>query len=206
MTDRRVRRRRKEARPAEIIEAGMELLASHGFEGTKLAEVARRAGIAKGTIYLYFESKEALFEAALRERMTRAMEGALQNLPEPEDTTEAQLASFLETVYRGLLAGDALVLFQVLLREGHRFPKLLQLYKDVVIEGGLSLLTHVLRRGAERGELRIDPEKFDPRLIIAPALVSALWVTLFPDEEPLGTEEFAASHLDMVLRGILASR
>lgn len=134
------------------------------------------------------------------------MEGVIRNAPEPKDTTEAQLASFLATVYGGMLDGDARVLLQVMLREGHRFPKLLQLYKGVVFPGGLSLLAHVLRLGAERGELRIDPEKFDPWLIIAPALVSALWTSLFPEEEPMGTAEFAESHLDMVLRGILANR
>ena len=203
MTHKRRHRRRKEARPAEIIDAGMDLLAQHGFEGTKLSEVARRAGISKGTIYLYFESKEALFEAALQDRMAKVMEESFGNSPELKSTTESQLASFLQTVYSGMLGGDGLVLAKVMLREGHRFPKLLQLYKEVVIPSGMDALTQVLQVGAERGELRVDPGAFDPRLIIAPAVLSALWATLFPDEEPLGTKEFAAAHLDMVLRGIL---
>lgn len=205
MAEQRRRQRRKAARPSEIIDAGMALFALHGFEGTKLSEVARQAGIVKGTIYLYFDSKEALFEAALQDRMAKAMESAIQRLPDLSGSTEAQLRSFLGTIYGGMIGGDALVLFKIMLREGHRFPRLLQLYRNVAISSGVALLNQILRTGAARGELRIEPASFDPRLIVAPALVSALWAVLFPDEKPMATPEYAAAHLDMVLHGILAA-
>lgn len=205
MAEKRPRQRRKDARPSEIIDAGMELFAQRGFERTNLSDVASRAGISKGTIYLYFKSKDALFEAALRDRIAKAIQGAVHHMPDLEGSMETQIKSLIETIYKGIIGGDGLVLFKIMLREGHRFPSLSLLYKDIAISGGTAVLAKVLKTGAERGELRVDPATFDPRLIIAPAIVSALWQLLFPEENPMATPGYAAAHLDMVLRGILSN-
>lgn len=199
----RKRRRRKEARPAEIIEAGMKEFADKGFAATRLDDVALRAGISKATIYLYYPSKEALFEAALRDRLINTMDAMAEVTLTFEGSTEALLRTFLAAAYDRLIDGEASVLLKVLIAEGHRFPALVTLYRETAVARGMQVLGAILRRGAARGDLRLPPEAIDPRLILAPAVAAAIWTMVFAESAPIDREAFMAAHLDILLRGIL---
>lgn len=200
--ERTKRRRRKDARPGEILDAGLAEFADKGFAAARLEDVARRAGIAKGTIYLYFPSKEALFEAAIRDRLVGTIDGFSAATAGFEGSTEELLRRLLTIVYARLVGTDAVVLLKILISEGHRFPELVALYREVVVSRGLEMLRAILDRGIARGEVREAPASGDPRLIIAPAIMAAVWTLLFSAQAPLDRQALLDAHIDLLMHGL----
>lgn len=178
-TAERKRQRRKEARPSEIIAAAMHLWGMRGFAATRLEDVAAGAGIAKGTIYRYFPSKEALFEAALHERVVSAMDRARAMAQGFDGPTEDLLLRFFDSIRAELVDGGAAVFLRILLSEGSRFPDLIARYEAVVLARGMATVRAILAAGVARGDLRPEAVDCDPRLIMAPAMMLALWGTVF---------------------------
>lgn len=196
------RRRRKEARPAEIISAAVALWGDRGFAATRLEDVAQRAGISKGTIYLYFASKEALFEAAIREQLVTTFHSALDASALGDLSTTDVLRRLFHTVRQRLLDEDAIVLFRVLLGEGQRFPQLVELYREVALNRGFQLMRGVLVRGVSRGELRPGAEAIDPRILMGPLMMGALTSKLLGEGLPPIDEAFIEQHLVAVMGGL----
>ncbi len=145
------RQRRKEARPSEIIAAAMRLWGERGFAATRLEDVAAGAGIAKGTIYRYFPSKEALFEAALQERIVGTMDRAKAMAQGFEGPTEMLLRRFFESIRAELVEGGSSVFLRILLSEGGRFPDLVARYETVVLTRGMATVRAILAAGVARG-------------------------------------------------------
>ncbi|OBY25183.1 TetR/AcrR family transcriptional regulator [Leisingera sp. JC1] len=174
------RERRKEARPAEIIAAAIDLWKVRGFAATRLEDVAAGAGVAKGTIYRYFSSKESLFEAAVEARIVRNIDQADQSAELFGGTTEEALLTFFEKVRREMVEGGSFIFLKVLISEGHRFPELVERYEATVLRRGFEVVRRILLRGVERGELKPEAAEFDPRLVVAPAMMLSLWGTVFP--------------------------
>jgi AcrR family transcriptional regulator len=202
-SERPPRRRRKEARPAELIEAGLQEFALHGFATARLDDVARRAGVAKGTIYRYFPDKEALFLAAVRSRVTPVfdeMAGFVDAFP---GSTRDLLTLIIETIHRHLVGSDLRVLVRIIIGEGERFPALTELYYRETISKGRALLERVVSRGIARGEVREGAAADLPVVIVAPALMAAIWRMTFDRHAPISREAFLAAHLDLVLNGLL---
>lgn len=200
------RRRRKSERPAEIVAAALELWAERGFAATRLEDVASRAGIAKGTIYLYFASKEALFASALRELLVSTMEQQREEMEGFEGDTAALLDRFLAVLYQRVVADRAAVLLKVLIAEGHRFPELVELYRGVAFEHGFATVRGLLERGDRRGDLREGAANLDPRLLIAPVLIAAIWEMVFgssADQRAVAIEAWRRQHLELLLHGLL---
>jgi AcrR family transcriptional regulator len=198
------RRRRKEARPQELIEAGFLEFAEHGFAATRLDDVARRAGAAKGTIYRYFEDKEALFMAAVRSRISPTladMRGTVLAFP---GSTEDLIRLLIRTLYARLVESDLKVLLRIIVGEGAAFPTLAEMYHREVISRGRELLSAVVARGVERGELRAGPATDLPIVIMAPAVMATIWALTFDRVDPIAADRFLAAHVDLVLHGILA--
>lgn len=201
----RKRHRRKDARPGEIITAALRVWAERGFADTRLEDIARRAGIAKGTIYLYFPSKEALFEAALKDRLVAMMDRAGAMAQGFDGSTADLLDGFFAEIHAQLTEGGSVAFLRIMLTEGHRFPELVALYRTVVIRRGIDTIRAILARGVARGELRPGAEDTDPRLIIAPAVVGALWAMVFGDASMPTTRETLRAHVRIILRGLAPS-
>ncbi|QLF71605.1 TetR/AcrR family transcriptional regulator (plasmid) [Peteryoungia desertarenae] len=199
------RQRRKDARPSEILEAGLALFAERGFAATRLDDVAKRAGIAKGTVYLYFSSKESLFEAALKDRMVSTMEGVGELTASFPGSTEELLGLVLERIYDQMIEGDAGVLLRILISEGERFPHLITLYREVALSRGMATMKAILKRAEARGELRVPAENIDPRMIVAPIAVLAIGEKVFGEQSLGDRDDFLKRHLDLVLRGLLSA-
>lgn len=198
----RPRRRRKDDRPAEIIEAAMALWAERGFAATRLEDVAARAGIAKGTVYLYFASKEALFEGAVRERLLSMMQ-ATDDLRERFDgDTAALLTHFLRAVRTRLSDEGAIVLPRILLGEGQRFPALVALYREVALARGMATARAILARGVARGELQPQAATLDPRLLVAPVIFGVLTASLAGDDRLAVDDAFIDAHVRTLLHGL----
>ena len=195
--------RRSDARPSELIAAALRLFAERGFAATRLEDVAASAGVSKGTVYLYFESKERLFEAVVRETVTPKLDRA-SLLVESFEGSTADLLGALFTVMAGVLGGPLPSVVKLIVAESGNFPELARLWSELAVSRVFALMRKVVERGIARGEFRaVDPELTAP-LILAPVLVLALWKqTLAPHTDVvLEPQKLLAAHLEMVLAGL----
>jgi AcrR family transcriptional regulator len=199
-------RRRKEARPDEILAAALASFAERGFAATRLEDVAARAGVSKGTVYLYFNGKEQLFEAVVRARLLPNLERLEALLA----TFEGPSASLLERLLLTMaeVVGSQLgAIPKLVIAEAGNFPELARFYLDEVVHRGLRLIGAILRRGIARGEFRAVDVDHTVFCVIAPMLIAALWKNSLEayDDAPLDTEALVRGHLDLLLRGLEAS-
>jgi len=200
------RRRRKDARPDEILAAALEAFATSGYAATRLDDVARRAGVAKGTIYLYYAGKEQLFQAVVR----RAVVPQLDHIERQAFAYPGPVEAFLRGPFLGLqhhlLQSDLRRLVRVMLTEGPLFPELTEFYYREVIARGLGVLRALIARGVERGEFRPTALAELPQPLIASAVLALLWESLFGHLHPLDTERLLETHVSLLLDGLRAPR
>ncbi len=196
-------RRRKEARPAEIIESALKLWKEKGFAATKMEDVAKKAGVAKGTVYLYFKSKEALFEAAVGERLSTALQDAASASELTNASTRALLKGFYTRLYAEFFERGSATLMKVLISEGQRFPSLVESYRSTAVEKGMVVIRGILARGVSMGELRVDAEEIDPRLIMSPVILHMVWGMVFGDQPKDAFQGLIDQHLDLILGGLV---
>lgn len=195
----RVRRRRKTARPAEILAAGFAEFAEKGFMAARLEDVALRAGIAKGTIYLYYDSKQELFEAAVRARILPALGEATARIDEFEGPTGDLLRLVLRTFYARIGEPEVRTLLRIMIGEGHRFPDLLAFYHREFITRIVGLLRRVVDRGIARGEFHPGVATETPIVLMAPAIMGAIWQMTFASIQPVPLSAFEAAHADLLV-------
>lgn len=200
------RTRRKHARPEEIVNAAMAVFSERGFAATRLEDVAARAGIGKGTIYLYFPNKEELFRAVVRQRLTPNLEAIGAMVAAHTGPTADLLRQIAERAL-ALIETDVIAIPKLVLAESGNFPAIARLYAEEVAARGLALLEGVLARGMERGEFRrLDPHSLVP-MFTGPIMVMALWKqSLGPHTDiHFDPRKVIATHLDVFLRGIAES-
>lgn len=200
------RRRRKEARPAELVEAARLTFLDNGFAATRIDDIAARAGVSKGTVYLYFETKEALFEAVVRANVVPVIDQVIRAI-EADETTPAldQLKMIARTMYREMVGTDRRRLLHLIIAEGPRFPWLTEFYHREVLSRGVALIRAVLRRGEARGELRLGGVDEFPHIIMAPTILAAIFTNLFERHEPIDIERYAEAHIALVERALRAT-
>ena len=193
-------RPRKDERPAEILRAGFQEFAEKGFLATRLEDVAARAGVAKGTVYLYYESKEALFEAAVRARVSPvvAQVGLLSDTH--DGATIDLLKLILRSMYSMMADPEARTLLRIMIADGQRFPALITFYHGEVLSRMRQVLGALIERGVARGEFREGALTDLPEVLIAPGIMGAIWQMTFASEEPIPLERFLAAHLDLIER------
>ena len=198
------RRRRKTARPGEIVAAAFAEFAEKGYASTRLIDVARRAGIAKGTIYLYFDTKEELFEAAVRAEVVSVLTEVESMIDAFEGASDILLQMFVTKAYRDLMDSHARILMRIIIGEGHLFPELRELYFNTVISRGMRVVDRIVERGIERGEFRDGPVREYPRLVMAPVLMASIWQMSFSEFSAIDVDRYMAAHLDLLLNGLRA--
>ncbi|MFE1603108.1 TetR/AcrR family transcriptional regulator [Methylobacterium sp. ID0610] len=195
------RQRRKEERPGEILEAAFEEFALKGFSATRLDDVAARAGITKGTIYVYFPNKEELFLATFRE-MVRPMIEHIQALTaSPEGPALEILRAHFRFVYARMVADRrGREMLRMLMAEAGRFPGLAERWHDEVIGPSIAAMRTVMAYGIARGEFRCSAAEAFPHLLFSPVLTASTWLSLFGETQPLDLDGYAAAHLEMLKR------
>ncbi len=196
--------RRKAQRFKEILKAALEEFSINGFAATRLEDVAARAGIAKGTIYLYFNSKEELFEAVVRDRIIPYFERMEQIQEQSKGSAGEILREQLQILHRELVSTDTRYIPKLMIGEGNRFPKLAEFYFREVITRIMGLLRTVIKRGVDAGEFRPEALNWNPLAIVGPALSAAMWRVVFDQFDPLDTETMLDTHLDSLLNGLQA--
>ncbi|WP_034851051.1 TetR/AcrR family transcriptional regulator [Inquilinus limosus] len=199
------RKRRKEARPAELLDAAFALFVERGFAATRMEDIAARAGVSKGTVYLYFPSKQAVFEALVRQAVLPNVERLIGETAQPGMPVPEILARLLRAIMH-TVAGSPLRQFpRLIIAEAPQFPELAQFWRATVIDRMLGTVVGLIERGIAAGEIRpVDPADAG-RLLIAPLLMAVIWGSTFVrQDESFDLGVFIDRHLDIYLRGIAA--
>jgi AcrR family transcriptional regulator len=196
--------RRKEERAPEILDAALACFSEKGFAATRMDAIARRAGISKGTIYLYFESKEAVFKALAQRVVTSSIADLRALIDSFEGKTPDLLRLVLSRVGSIVSTGDVAVLPRMVLAEAGNFPELAEHWRREVVDRGLSLWEAIIRRGQARGEIRAIEPAHAARLCMAPLIIVALWNSVFSrfDATPYDYQGLIDAHIDVLLRGL----
>jgi len=197
--------RRKQARPAEILDAALTVFAEKGFAAARMEDIAARAGVTKGTIYLYFPSKEEVFKSLARQHVGDLVSAAMERARDFEGSTRDFLAMFLSAV-AGMIQshGGQAVLPKIIIAESGNFPELARFWRTEVVDKALTMLAGIIAKGVARGDLRDVPADYVARLCVAPIVMSIIWRTVFAptDTVPFDYQKFLALHLDVVMRGL----
>ncbi|MGQ9369731.1 TetR/AcrR family transcriptional regulator [Azospirillum sp. ST 5-10] len=199
-------RRRKEARPQEIVAAALDVFVERGFAAARIEEVARRAGVAKGTLYLYFPTKEELFKAVVRSAIVANLEDAERLLAAHAGPSMAILEQLLLAIGGRVMASRVGAIPKLVVAEAGNFPDLARFYHDEVIRRGFALIAGILERGVARGEFRPLDVGHAVRLVVAPLLLIGIWRTTFEPVTgvPTDAEGLIRAHLDHLARAFAA--
>jgi AcrR family transcriptional regulator len=191
------RRERKVHRQEEILSAAFEVFAAHGYEAARIDDVARQAGIAKGTIYLYFRDKEQLFRAVVRglvQKRFDAMAGSFQG------TGEQLLRELLSRIYGQVVRNEKVrSIVRLLIAESGRFPQLSEIYHREIIAPGMKAVRQALLRGIASGEFRKTAAVEFPQLLAAPAILAIAWRLLHGERYRLDLNAYSKAHLEFLL-------
>lgn len=198
------RRRRKAERPGEILEAAFVEFSRNGYATTTLDRIAERAGVTKGTIYVYFDSKEHLFISMVRE-FTKAAFDAVDDMYERfDDSTADLLRAQFSFIYERIVEDSRRrEVVRMLIAEAARFPELADRYYQEILKPCLDQIKAAIQRGVDRGEIRKSAIIDSPQVVIAPIALVDLWMMMFDDRQPLDLKAYFDAHLDLILNGLL---
>jgi AcrR family transcriptional regulator len=197
-------RRRPDARPEEILRAALLVFGERGFARARLEDVARKAGVSKGTLYLYFDSKDALFRAMVRATKGPALAEGEAWLDAHQGSSREALGHLMRRMWRIMAEPDQAALSRLVQSEIRNFPELARFYFEEVTLRARRLLERVLTRGATNGEFRPAQARFAARAVPALALALSGIHCHFAnfDPDPMSPEEMGECSLDLVLNGL----
>lgn len=197
-------RRRKEERPDEILAAALTVFSRDGFSGARLDEIAERAGCTKGTIYVYFASKEELFKAVVRKLITPRIRAVDDVLKDESLDAPTRIRRFVKGAYKHIIENpEALAVLRLLIADGPKFQDLVEFYLEEIPRRGLALMRTTLQQGIARGEIRRIDTDFAPFIILGP--INAENVRrLMTGHRDLDMDRMVEAHLDMLFNGLLA--
>ncbi len=198
--------RRKENRPAEITEAALAAFAEKGYSGTRVDEVAKRAGISKGLLYLYFKTKEDLFKAVIRSFISPRIDALIRNIENSDLSTEEFLRGPFADFAKSVPKSPAKVLVRLMIAEGPKHPDLIVWYWENVVSRGIAALSTLIRRGIDAGEFHESALEEFPQLLVAPVFFSLIWKQLFEPHSKLDTDRYIEAHIDIVLHSLKVSQ
>ena len=193
----------------EILGAALTCFAERGFAATRLDDVAQRAGVTKGTLYLYFPNKEELFKAVVAQALVPNLERGEALLSEADAPQSA--AALLAALIRGwaeLARSPASAIPKIVVSEAGNFPDLARFYREQVVDRTMALLRRVLQLGIARGEFRAVELDDTVRCIFAPLLLAMLWRHSLGRHELAGFDPDAIceTHMQLLLDGLRVCR
>ena len=192
----------RQAKLERILDAALDVFAEKGFADARLDDVAARAGVAKGTVYLYVPSKQALFEALIRSGIAVPIETIEQRVARLDLPIEAVLRMIFGFIRQEVLGTRRHEIARLVITEAGRFPEIAEFYHREVVSRGMRMLRDVAERAAARGEIRSDELARFPQLAMAPALVAILWANLFQRIDPIDVEAMLEAHLRLLMRAL----
>lgn len=203
------RQRRKDARPQELLDAALQLFVEKGFAATRSEEIAGRAGVAKGTLYRYYPSKEELFKAMVRENLSVHIAESAAQAAQHDGPIAGLLAQMMQAWWTKVGHGRAGVVCKLMMVEARNFPELARFYVDEVITPSQRLVGGLIERGICSGEFRAVPVEATVHLLIAPMLHMMLHEHSFGDNQScsqtMSAEELLDAQMSLLLHGLLAT-
>ena len=184
-------------RRAAIIEAALEEFISRGFAATRLDDIAKRAGVAKGTIYLHFKDKESMFEELVRTVIVPLV-SRLGAPPQPGGSVREFIEGFATSFLKEVVNTRRGDLVRLIVAEGPRFPAVADFYYREVVSRGLAGMRSLIELGIARGEIREKELARFPQILIAPALIAVIWQSLFARHASLDANEMLRVHLNLI--------
>jgi AcrR family transcriptional regulator len=192
------RAERAAERRGAIIEAAMDEFIARGFAATRLDDVARRAGVAKGTIYLHFKDKESMFEELIRTAIVPMISRLWGAPPRPGTSVRDMVEGFAKTFIEEVATTRRGDLVRLIVAEGPRFPAVADFYYREVVSRGLAGMRALIELGINSGEIQHKNLARFPQIMVAPALIAVIWQSLFSRHAPLDALEMFRVHLDLI--------
>ena len=192
------RAERAAERRGAIIEAAMDEFIARGFAATRLDDVAKRAGVAKGTIYLHFKDKESMFEELIRTAIVPLVVRLGSTPPPPGASVRDMVEGFAGTFIQEVATTRRGDIVRLIVAEGPRFPAIADFYYREVVSKGLSGMRAMIELGIARGEIKNTNLAKYPQIMVAPALIAVIWQSLFAKHAPLDAVEMFRTHLDLI--------
>ncbi len=202
------RERRKEARPGELLDAALDLFVEKGFSATRVEEVAARAGVSKGTLFLYFQSKEDLFKAVVRENIANKFPAWQEEFVTFEGTSSDMLRYALVSWWERIGKTRASGITKLVMSEAQNFPEIAAFYQEEVIKPGNAMIHSILERGVESGEFRGMDLEQAVHIIVAPMIFLMMWKhsmgACAASAKIVDPEQFIHMQVDVLLNGMTA--
>lgn len=203
------RERRKQDRPGELLEAALDLFVEKGFAATRVEEVAARAGVSKGTLFLYFPSKEELFKAVVRENLVATVAQGAVEMAQFQGSTPELLEKLMLQWWHRYGATKASGISKLVLSEANNFPDLAHFFQTEVMAPAHALVRSVFQRGIENGEFRAMNVELALHSVMAPLIFLVMWKhsmsPCFPSHEQIDPEAFITQHAQLLARGLTVS-
>lgn len=198
------RERRKEARPVELLDAALTLFVEKGYAATKVEEVALKAGVSKGTLFLYFATKEELFKAVIRSNLADHFPGWNQEFESFQGSTAEMLAYAMQSWWERIGNTRASGITKLVSSEGSNFPEVVEFYEAEVLRPGRNLFKAILQRGIDRGEFRAMDTDTAVYSLVSTVFFLSMWRhSLSPcdSSSTLDPQAFMQSHVDALIHG-----
>ncbi len=187
----------------QILAAAFEEFSAKGYAEARLEDVAQRAGIAKGTIYLYFKNKELLFRAVLRGLIRHAFEELEIFVQTFSGTAEELVRQVLARQYTNVVKNSkARLMLRLLIAESHKFPQLADVYLREVVGPGVAAMRTLIERGIASSEFRESKIAAFPQVLVGPAVLAVVWTLIVGERQPLDLDRYMEAHLELVLHGL----
>jgi AcrR family transcriptional regulator len=180
-----------------IIDAALEEFSAKGFAAARLDDIAARAGVGKGTIYLYFTDKEALFQELVRTSIVPVV-GRLGATPPAQASARQLFETFIDMFIAEVYQTRRGDIVRLIIAEGARFPALAEFYYREVVSRGIGGMQMLLQYGIARGEVSNPAIIKHPQLVVAPALVALIWHGLFGKYAPLDVKAMLEVHAELI--------
>lgn len=200
--------RRKDARPGELADAALELFVERGFAATRLDDVAKRAGVSKGTLYLYFDSKDDLFKAVVREGIVSRIVAFQDRMRAYQGSSADLMRLLVKTWWQEIGATKLAGVSKLMMSEAGNFPELAKFYHDEVIQRGTALFAAAIQRGIDAGEFRQIDLVHAPHICVAPVVLLMMWRNSFDlcGIKKMEADAYIETHIEMLVRGLLADK
>lgn len=197
-------KRRKEARPAELLEAAMTVFAAKGFAAARLDDIAARAGVSKGTIYLYYDSKEAMLRTLIKTIPVSLVDGIAALAEADQDPADATLRKVFQLIGAAMRDPVLMQFPRLVIGEGGNFPWIAETYHKEVVSRGIAILSRIIAKGIEQRRFRAVDPRHAAFAAMAPMLFIAIWRTTFErfDDRPFDAQGFIDQHIETVVRGL----
>ena len=195
--------RSQQRRRDDIIQAALKLFDQQGYEAARMVDIASEAGVAKGTLYLYFETKSALLEGVIE----TAIIPTLKQIGEVAQSHSGSARDLLELQMKiaamRMASPEMKMLLRHMISDGSKHKSIVDFYYNNVVQKGLQHFKATLDQGVAHGEFRIEARQIDPLVLVGAPIYIAVWNILFEEKKPIDAEKLIHDHLEIVLNGLL---